>query len=134
GVHLRNAPEGKSSHRVEVHSGSLLLATLELGISTPAWRTLEVEIEGGQAAAIGLYTEDGDLLVPDGAADFSQGGYRYDATRYRDHGNASYWPGREMFSRCVFLRDGFSIQVPAGSYRLMASRGPEFMPIDRRLA
>jgi hypothetical protein len=83
------------------------------------------------AAAVGLYGNGGELLIPETALDFSFGGDPYQPTLYREQVNTHYWPGGEGLKRSFFVRGDFAVELPAGSYRLFATKGPEYLPVNR---
>ncbi len=135
-LELENPETGASQVHLELTSGSERLARLALAVEAPPRvpaRIRVVDTDGNPAeAAVGLYSLHGRLLVPDGALDFSGAGYNYAATRYRGHHNTKFWPAQdERFARCFFTKGEFQVPVPPGSYRLIASKGPEFVPVDR---
>ncbi len=129
-LELTNAPSGTGEYTF--HLGA---DTLRLKVTAPQLHPVEVAIlgEGGKPteAAVGLYTSQGQLLVPGGALDFGSAGYSYAPVNWREHGNARFWPGGpDNQTRCFFVRGGFTMPLPAGSYRLIVSKGPEFLPVD----
>jgi hypothetical protein len=124
-------------HQIRLASGSGPIATLDLAVSVLPRVPLKVEIrdEAGNAteAAVGLYSTSRRFLTPANALDFGSGGYAYAPVSYRDTSNAKYWPGGEGFTRCFFIKGDFEMDLPPGSYRLIASKGPEYLPVDRTL-
>ena len=134
-VELRNAPVGSQDLELSLSSGSSLVATVHLSVVRPPASRVEVQVRDGGGkpteAAIGLYSPEGQFLVPEAALEFSKSGYRYQATQYRDHKNAAFWPGGEGFTRCFFVKGDFAIDLPTGSYRLIAAKGPEYTPLDQ---
>jgi len=134
-LELINAQAGSRTHQIRLTSGSDLVATLDLTVSIPPRVPLKVEIrnEAGNPteAAVGLYSTSHRFLTPSNALDFGSGGYAYAPVSYRDTSNAKYWPGGEGFTRCFFLKGGFEMDLPPGSYRLIATKGPEYLPVDR---
>ena len=84
-------------------------------------------------AAVGLYSEEGKLLIPDTALDFSEAGYAYLPGRYRNRSAVEYWPGREL-AESFFIRGSFKIQIPDGNYRLFITRGPEYEAVSRTIS
>jgi hypothetical protein len=136
-LELVNRPRVSGRFELQLDAGTARVANLDLSVTTPLQYPLRVEIVGDDArsteAAIGLFNAE-KFLVPDSALDFSAGGFNYAVTNNRHHGNARFWPGKDGFTRCFFVRGEFRINVPAGTYRLIASRGPEFTPIDRQIS
>lgn len=135
-LELENPEIGASQVQIELSSGSERLARLTLAVEAPPRFPVRIKVldaEGNPTeAAVGLYALHGRLLVPDGALDFSGAGYNYAATRYRGHHNTKFWPVEDdRFARCFFTKGEFQVPVPAGSYLLIASKGPEFIPVDR---
>jgi hypothetical protein len=136
-LELFNPPRVSSRPELELVSGSNVLGKLDLTITVAPRYPLQVKIVDGEGhateAAVGLYSAGKRLVIPETALDFSAGGYYYQPVRYREGGNTRYWPGGEDFARCFFVRGGYTIELPAGTYRLIATKGPEFLPIDRSI-
>lgn len=129
------APGTYRQRHVELTAGPDLVARLDLSVTVPPKFPLRVEIVDGEGhptgARLGLYSPEKKLLVPVNALDFSAGGYNYQPVTFRDGINTRYWPGGERYTRCFFLKGAFTIDLPVGAYRLIAAKGPEFVPIDR---
>lgn len=136
-VELVNPPPGVSRTHLAVMNGSNLLGKVDLGATVPPKHPLQVRIVDGDGqpteAAVGLYSSGDRFLVPATALDFSNGGYFYEPVRYRDSSQARYWPGGKDSSLSFFVRGGFTMDVPAGTYRLIASKGPEYLPHDQTI-
>ncbi len=133
-IRLMNAPEGVSRFTLTLRAGREAAASMALTIEAPSRFLLEVAIRdragNGTEAAVGLYSSEGDFLVPDSALDFSAAGFAYEPVKFRSHMYAGFWPGGKRQARCFFVRGGFRIELPPGSYRLIASKGPEFIAVD----
>lgn len=132
-LELVNAPAGSGEYLFHVGAG-----TLKVKLTVPPQYPARVTIlgPGGMPteAAVGLYSADGRLLAPDSALDFGSAGYSYAPVNWRKHGQVLFWPGTDRhLSRCFFVKGGFTIRLPAGSYRLIASKGPEYLPADTTL-
>ena len=134
-VELVNPPPGASRAGLAVMSGSKLLGKVDLAVTVPPRYPLQVQIVEADGrpteAAIGLYSSGSRFLVPATALDFSSGGYFYEPVRFRDSSQARYWPGGKEAPLSFFVRGGFTMDVPAGSYRLIAAKGPEYLPCDQ---
>ncbi len=132
---LTHAPERTSRFTVEFVSGYKLAAKVDLTVEAPVRKAVEIEVQdqGGAAteAAVGLYSAGGHFIVPDSALDFTGGGYDYAPEKYRELTTTRYWPGEDGFRRCFFVKGRFQVELPPGDYRLLASKGPEYLPIDR---
>lgn len=136
-LELTNPPRPAGRVRLRLTAGGQLLSTIRLAVTVPPQIPLRVEIRDGAGpteAAVGLYSARKRFLIPATALDFSGAGYNYAPVNFRDHGNAKFWPGGAGFTRCFFVRGGFTIDVPPGSYRLIVSKGPEYLPVDRVLS
>ena len=134
-LELINPAAGPGKHKIRLASGADLLATIDLAVNVPPRVPLRFEIrdQAGDPteAAVGLYATSRRFLVPSTALDFSSGGYAYAPSSYRDSSNSKYWPGGEGFTRCFFVKGGFEVSLPPGSYRVIAAKGPEYLPVDR---
>jgi hypothetical protein len=130
-----NPPQGSSRTELAVMTGPELLGKVDLTVTVPPKYTLQVQVLDGDGhateAAVGLYSSGKRFLVPATALDFSAGGYFYEPVRYRESAHTRYWPGGEDYSLRFFVSGGFTMEVPAGTYRLIAAKGPEFLPFDR---
>lgn len=128
-LYFRNAPSG--TKRVVLHLGS---ASAELAITTPPTGELRVRILGddGQStpAAAAVYASNNELMVPAEAISFDEGGFSYQPGRARPHLQARYWPGDVRHAGAFFVDGGYTLRLPAGTYRLLASKGPEYRTID----
>lgn len=112
--------------------------TVKLKVTAPERYRVRVTLLGPDGApteaAVGLYAAGGQLLTPDNALDFGAGGFAYRPVNWREHNNTRFWPGAAAhLTRCFFVRGGFSIPLPAGGYRLIVTKGPEFLPADMTL-
>lgn len=129
------APARSTRRQIELTAGPAPVATLDLRVTIPPKFALRVSVLDGDGrpteAALGVYSQEKKLLVPANALDFSAGGYNYQAVSHRSSANTRYWPGGEGYTRCFFLKGAFTLDLPAGTYRLLAAKGPEFVPVDR---
>lgn len=136
-LELAHPPEGVTQSEVHLSAGADPLAKIDLSVTVPARNPLQVKVVDAEGrpteAAVGIYSAGKRLLVPPTALDFSAGGYYYRPVRYREGNHTRYWPGGEDYSRYFFVRGGLSIQLPVGSYRLLAAKGPEYLPIDQQI-
>jgi hypothetical protein len=80
-------------------------------------------------AAAGVFAPDGEIITPPEALQFDDGGFYYQAGRVRPHIQTHYWPGSIKEQRAFFIDREFSLRVPEGSYRVIASKGPEYLPV-----
>jgi hypothetical protein len=135
-LELENPPQPSGRFKLQLSAGAERVANIDLTVTVPPHFPLQVKIVDGAGqpteAAVGLYGSE-KFLVPDSALDFSQGGFNYTALKNRDHRAAKFWPGADSFTRCFFVRGGFKIELPAGTYRLIASKGPQFVATDRQI-
>jgi len=84
----------------------------------------------GSGGGASIPAED-DFLVPGQRSRFLRRRVRLSAVRFRHHSNAGFWPGGTRQARCFFVKGGFRIELArCGPYRLIASKGPEFIPVD----
>ena len=135
-IQLHNAMS--SGHlTLDLVSGSSSLGRIDEVIDVPQQFPVRVAVvdENGRPteAAVALYSDAGRLFVPATALDFSAAGYEYRPVRYRDHSSSPYWPGGPRQPRCFFVRGGFVLNLPSGSYKLMATKGPEYRSVNRNL-
>jgi hypothetical protein len=121
--------DGRYDFRLRPGDGS----AIELTIAVRSEKRVAVDFDAPEAAAVAVYTDQDRLLIPANALDFTGSGYRYDPVRFRDHENAGFWPGGPGQSRCFFVQGKFRLELPEGSYRLVATKGPEYVPLDRTL-
>jgi hypothetical protein len=129
-LHFSNAPSG--TKHVPIHLGSI---AADLAVTTPPTGELKVQIvdDAGQLtpAAAAVYASNGELMVPvEDAISFDEGGFSYQSGRVRPHLQARYWPGDLHHAAAFFVDGGFTLRLPAGTYRLLASKGPEYRPVD----
>jgi hypothetical protein len=133
---LNHIPAGTTRRSVTLRSGAGQLV-LRIQTSAPPAHSHRFRVLGDDAkateATVAIYSRNGRLLVPDSALDFSPGGFGYVPTKFRNLENAKYWPGDEGFDRAFFVRGDFEIDLPPGDYRVLASKGPEYLPVDQRL-
>jgi hypothetical protein len=106
-------------------------------ITMPSQSPLSVEVldtDGKPVeAAVGLYSEEGKLLIPDSALDFTEAGYAYLPSRYRDRSAVEYWPGGKN-AESFFIRGTLQILVPDGDYSLFITRGPEYKAFSKTIS
>jgi hypothetical protein len=130
-----HAPPGSSRIELSVRAGPDLLGKVDLSVTVPKKYPLEVQIVDGDDrptdAAVGLYSAGDRFLVPASALDFSAAGYFYQPVRYRESTHTRYWPGEDNSSQRFFVRNSFAMKVPPGTYRLIAAKGPEYLPLER---
>jgi hypothetical protein len=136
-IQFENVPLGTSQFSLIVRARSKLLGKIGLTTIVPPQFRVQFKLRDNDgnplAAAVGLYAVSGELMVPSTALDFSFGGDPYQPKKYREQYNTHYWPGDEGFKRSFFVRNDFTVDLPAGSYRLIASKGPEYWPVDRTI-
>jgi len=134
-LQLVNAPPGTLRISLTLSAQSKPLGAIDLTSIVPRQYPVRFKLQNAAgypvAAAVGLYANSGELLIPATALDFSFGGDPYQPTRYREQVNTHYWPGGEGLKRSFFVRGDFTMELPAGSYRLIATKGPEYLPVDR---
>jgi hypothetical protein len=130
-----NAPPGRSRFLLTLSAQSKPLGKIDLTSVVPRQHQVRFKLQDAAgnpvAAAVGLYAKSGELLIPTTALDFSFGGDPYQPTRYREQVNTHYWPGGQDLKRSFFVRGDFTVELPVGSYRLIATKGPEYLPVDR---
>jgi hypothetical protein len=134
-----NAPEGANRVKIRLRSGETELATRDLVVTTPPTGTLHVSILDGATGKItpvaaALYAGDNALMVPDDALSFDKGGYAYAPGRIRDRNEVHYWPGNAQQARAFFVKGEFSLRLPQGIYRFIATKGPEYLPVIETVA
>ncbi len=98
------------------------------------------------AAAVRLHDSQGRLHIPDTALDLSAMGYLYapgalihyadwtsPRARSQDPFFGSSWFRQQhpAATACFFVEGGFRIQLPAGRFRLIASKGLEYTPVEK---
>jgi hypothetical protein len=135
-LELAAAPTGRHDYEIAIKSSGNVAATINLSVIVPRQLSFRVSILDSTtptAAAIGLYSQTDRLLVPNNALDFSSAGYHYELAAYRNHSNAVYWPGGNRLARCFFVKGAFSVNLPSGSYQLIASKGPEYVTFDQNI-
>lgn len=135
-IALKNIPAGTTRRALTIHSATSQLA-LQLQTTVPSTHLTQFRILGddGQptAAAVAVYSADGRFLIPDTALDFSAGGFSYQPTQFKNLINAKYWPGEDGHERAFFVRGEFQLDLPVGEYRILASKGPEHLAVDKRI-
>lgn len=138
-LELLNPPPGSSQFQVHLIAEGTRIANLDLSVTVPPHFPFRVDIQDGAGhpteAAVGVYSPQERFLVPPSALDFSAGGAvdLYQPVNYRNHDKTLFWPGKGASTRCFFVKGGFTLELPAGSYRLIATKGPEFVPMDREI-
>src|SRR5215831_10932174 len=80
------------------------------------------------AGVAGLYSTDHRLVVPTQALSFDEGGFAYRPGRVRPYRASHYWPGTADERQVFFVDGGFSMAVPAGTYKLIVGKGFEYIP------
>jgi hypothetical protein len=137
-LQFENVPSGTNRFSLTLRSQGIALGTIELTTIVPRLFPIRFRLRDNEgkplAAAIAIYSSSGELMIPSTALDFSFGGDPYQPTRYREQYNTHYWPGGEGFKRSFFAQDSFTLHLSAGSYRLMATKGPEYLPVDRTIS
>jgi hypothetical protein len=137
-LELVSPPKASGRRRLQLSAGPNPLAEIDLSVAIPPRFPLRVEIRDGDGrlteAAAGLYSAQRRPSVPAAAIDFSSAGFYYQPVRYRNSRYAKYWPGGDGFTRTFFVSGGFTMELPAGVYRLMASKGPEYLAVDRTIS
>jgi hypothetical protein len=135
---FRNVPASGCTLQIPVRAGGSVLGELRFRLTSARVFPLHVAIEtdAGTAteATIGLYSEGKRFLVPETALDFSEGGQGYGKVRYLYNRTSRYWPGKGEYVRAFYHSGPFTMQMPEGKYRLMATKGPEFEPFDGTIA
>jgi hypothetical protein len=128
-----NAPEGTKHVAIRLRSGAAEVATADLAVTTPPTVALRVSMLDGATgkatpAAAAVYALDNELMVPDEALSFEKGGFVYGTGRVRNYGAPS-WPGNAQQRRAFFVNGGFSLRLPQGNYRILATKGFEYVPV-----
>jgi len=131
---FNDAPPGEKRVKIRLRAGSSELASAELAVTTPPTGRLRVRIVDaatGKAtpAAAGVFASNDEIIVPPDALAFDQGGFYYQPGRVRPHVQSHYWPGSPQRQRGFFVSGEFSLRVPEGSYQIIASKGPEYLPV-----
>ena len=133
---LKNIPAGTARRTITMQSAGKQLA-LQIRTTVPTAHRTRFRVLGddGQPteATVAVYSQGGRFLIPDSALDFSKGGFRYQPTQFKNLVNAKYWPGEDGFERAFFVRGEFELDLPAGAYRVIASKGPEHLAVDERI-
>ncbi len=136
-LELLEPAAGRNNLTVALTGRADAVARLRLSVTAPPRLRVSINVADAQGkpteAALGIYSPRGELMIPDSALDFTRRGFYYDPTRYRDHGGARFWPGEKGFTRCFFERSRFQIDLPEGTYRLIATKGPEYKALDRSI-
>jgi hypothetical protein len=134
-LELSDPPEGTGSAPLMLADSTGATMSLRLETSTPPRFSVEIDLrdENGKPtdAAAAVYSASGEFLTSDTALSFADAGFYYQPVRSRDHGNARFWPGESGYTRAFFERGRFHMDLAAGTYRLLASKGPEYVAIDR---
>src|SRR5262249_46044912 len=124
---LKMPPSASRTIQVVLTRNNATVYQFSVTVTMPAQSPLTVDVldtDGKPVeAAVGLYSEDGKLLIPDSALDFTEAGYAYLPGRYRDRSAVEYWPGGKL-TESFFIRGSFRILVPDGNYSLFVTRGP----------
>ena len=136
-VELKVPPNANQTIPVVLTRNGSVVYQFTLTVTMPPQSTLSVEVldtDGNPVeAAVGLYSEEGKLLIPDSALDFTEAGYAYLPARYRDRSAVEYWPGGQLaFS--FFIRGSFRTLLPDGNYRLFVTRGPEYKAVSKTIS
>jgi hypothetical protein len=134
-----NAPEGLKHVPIRLRAGKTNIGAAVLAVTTPPTGTLRVSILDASTgkvtpAAAGVFAAGGEIITPPEALNFDQGGFYYQPGRVRSRQQAHYWPGGAKEQRAFFIDREFSLRVPAGNYRLIASKGPEYLPVDETVS
>ncbi len=137
-LELENVPSGENRFSLTLHAQEKPIGRVELTTTVPHLFPINFKVrdEKGNplSAAVGLYSGSGELMIPSTALDFSFGGDPYQPTRYREQYNTRYWPGEDGFKRSFFVDHEFTVSLPAGSYRVIGTKGPEYLPVDFKIA
>jgi len=136
---FNNAPAGEKRIKIRLRAGAGEVASAQLTAITPPSGTLHVRILDASTgkptpAAAGVFASDNKIVAPQEAIAFDQGGFYYQPGRVRSNSQAHYWPGAAEQKRAFFVDGEFSVRVPEGSYRLIASKGPEYLPVSITVA
>ena len=134
-LELSDPPEGTGSAPLMLADSTGATMSLRLETSTPPRFGVEIDLrdENGKAteAAAAIYSSRGELLSSETALSFGDAGFYYQPVRTRDHGGARFWPGEAGYTRAFFERGRFRMDLSAGTYRLLVSKGPEYAAVDR---
>jgi hypothetical protein len=136
---FNNAPTGEKRIKIGLRTGGGEIASAQLTAITPPSGTLHVRILDATTgkptpAAAGVFASNNKIFAPQEAIEFDQGGFYYQPGRIRANSQAHYWPGAGEQKRAFFVNGEFSVRVPQGSYRLIASKGPEYLPVSTTVA
>ena len=136
---FNNAPSGEKRVKIRLRAGGAEVAAADLAVTTPPTGTLRVRILDAATgkptpAAAGVFASNNEIIVPQEAIAFDQGGFYYQPGRVRPHGQAHYWPGGPQKQRAFFVSGQFSVRAPEGSYQLIATKGPEYLPVNLSVA
>ena len=136
-----NAPTGERRVLpIRLRAGGVEIATAELAVTTPPTGTLRVrilDVGTGKptAAAAGVFASNDEIITPTDALAFDKAGFFYDqAGRVRPRAQVHYWPGHGKRQRSFFVNGEFTVRVPEGNYQVIASKGPEYLPVNVPLA
>ena len=136
-VELKMPPGASRSLPVVLTRDGSTIYQFSFTVTMPTQSPLTVEVldtDGKPVeAAVGLYSQEGKLLIPESALDFAEAGYAYLPARYRDRSAVEYWPG-EKHAFSFFIRGSFRIQLPDGDYSLFITRGPEYKAVSKTIS
>ena len=131
-VFFENAKPGTNAVPLSLTSNGRELAKLALTVAVPPAGHLKVaildETSKPTAAVGGLYASDHRLAVPPDALRFDEAGYSYRPGRTRAYQTSHYWPGSLNERQVFFVDGGFSVDLPAGNYKLILGKGFEYAP------
>jgi len=129
-VFVENAAPGDTPLEIRLDRSVRVQATV--AVPRPGRLTVRIIASGKATPAVaGLYTAGGQLQVPEQAIGFGQGGLLYSDVRFRPYENVRYWPGDTSSPQVFFVDGGFTIEAPAGEYRLVVGKGFEYVPVER---
>ena len=131
---FQHAPSGEKRVAIRLRSEGKEAGSAELAVTTPPTGTLRISIlDAGTGqptpAAAAVYASNDEIVVPEEALAFDQGGFVYQPGRVRPHGQSHFWPGGPQRQRAFFVTGRFSVRVPEGSYQILAAKGPEYLPV-----
>jgi hypothetical protein len=136
-LQFENVPSGTNRFSLTLRSQGNILGKIDLTTIVSRLFPIQFKLRDTEgtplAAAVGVYSSSGELMVPSSALDFAFGGDPYQPTKYREQYNTHYWPGGEGFKKSFFVQDSFTVNLAPGSYRLIATKGPEYLPVDRTI-
>ena len=144
-VLLENAVPGLRRLTLQLRSQKDLVAALPLAVEVPKSGRLEVALlDAGMGqptpAVAGLYSSDGQLVIPSQALSFSQGGFQYPVSssrqalmKSRPYEQAHYWPASSSARRVFFVDGRFALDLPEGDYTVIAGKGFEYTPVTRAI-